>query len=355
MSSPVFDRRACEPTLAEIVALTGAAPHDGAADLDRRISSVAPLDQAGPGSIAFLDNPKYASSLAVTRAGACFVSRRFVGQVPPGTAALVTGEPYRAFALVVGKLFPHALRPGSTFGTAGVSPGSYVHAEARLESGVVVDPGAVIGPRAEIGSGTVVGAHSVIGPDVRIGRDCSIGPQSTIVRALLGNRVIIHPGVRLGQDGFGFVMGSKGHLKVPQVGRVVIQDDVEIGANTTIDRGSNRDTIVGEGSKIDNLVQIGHNVTIGRHCVVVSQTGISGSTILGDHVVTGGQVGLAGHLTVGSGAQIGAKSGVMNDIPAGQRWFGIPAQNAREQFRLHALLRRLGKRGSVGKADESVW
>jgi len=174
-----------------------------------------------------------------------------------------------------------------------------------------------------VGARSLIGAHCVIGPGVRIGRDCSIGAQTTVINALIGDRVILHPGVRIGQDGFGFAMSSKGHLKVPQIGRVVIQDDVEIGANTTVDRGSNRDTVIGEGSKIDNLVQIGHNVQVGRHCVVVYQTGISGSTTLGDFAVTGGQVGLAGHLTIGSGAQIGAKSGVMNDIPAGGNRFFV--------------------------------
>lgn len=352
MSAPVFLRQTCAPTIAEIIAWTGATT-PRAVDLETRIRSVAPLDQAAQGALAFLDNPKYAPLLALTRAAACFVSRRFADHLPAATVALVVPEPYRAFAVVVGKLYPQALKPPSVFGTVGISPGSFVHPEARLEAGVTVDPGAVIGPRAEIGSGTLVGAHCVIGPEVRIGRDCSIGPQSTIVHALLGNRVIVHAGVRLGQDGFGFAMGPGGHLKVPQIGRVIIQDDVEIGANTAIDRGSNRDTVIGEGTKIDNLVQIGHNVTIGRHCVIVSQTGISGSTTLGDFAVTGGQVGLAGHLVIGAGAQIGAKSGVMNDIPAGQRWFGIPAQAARDEFRLQATLRRMAKRASAEKGGSS--
>ena len=343
MTTPVFQRAVVEPTVRDIIGWTAAKAADGA-DLDARIRGIAPLDQAGPGTLAFLDNPKYAGALSTTRATACFVPERYASRIPPGTVALVTAEPYRAFARVVGRLYPDAMRPGSAFGTVGVSPGSFVHPDARLEAGVVVDPGAVIGPGAEVGTGSLIGAHCVIGPGVRIGRDCSIGSQSTIVQALVGNRVIIHSGARIGQDGFGFAMGPQGHLKVPQIGRVIIQDDVEIGANTTIDRGSNRDTVIGEGAKIDNLVQIGHNVTIGRHCVIVSQTGISGSTVLGDFAVTGGQVGLAGHLNVGAGAQIGAKSGVMNDIPAGERWFGIPAQSAREQFRLHAILRRLGRR-----------
>ena len=342
--SPVFFRPAVEPSLADVVRWTGATAPQGA-DLALRISTVAPLDLAAAGALTFLDNPRYAASLGATRASACLVPARYAALVPPGTVCLVAKEPYRAVALVAGHLYPAALRPGSLFGTVGVSPSSAVHPEARLEASVTVDPGAVIGPRAEVGAGTVVGPHAVIGPDVRIGRNCSIGAQATVVHALVGDRVIVHAGARIGQDGFGFATGPAGHLKVPQIGRVVLQDDVEVGANSAIDRGSNRDTVVGEGTKIDNLVQIGHNVTIGRHCVIVSQTGISGSTTLGDFVVTAGQAGLAGHLTIGAGAQVGAKSGVMNDIPAGERWFGIPAQAAREQFRLHATLRRIARRG----------
>ncbi|HEX4768959.1 MAG TPA: UDP-3-O-(3-hydroxymyristoyl)glucosamine N-acyltransferase [Lichenihabitans sp.] len=349
MNQPLFHRAACTPTLADVLAWTGATATPGA-DLHRTVDTVAPLDQARPGALTFLDNPKYAALLTQTRATACLVSARHADRLPAGVVALVVDEPYRAFAIVVGKLFPAALRPGSAFGAAGIAPGAVVHPEARLESGVTLDPGAIVGARAEIGSGTVVGAHAVVGADVRIGRDCAIGPHASITYALLGNRVIIHAGVRIGQDGFGFAMGPQGHLKVPQIGRVVIQDDVEIGANATIDRGSNKDTVIGEGTKIDNLVQIGHNVSLGRHCVIVSQTGISGSTTLGDFAVTGGQAGLAGHLTVGAGAQIGAKSGVMNDVPAGERWFGIPAQSAREEFRLQATLRRLARRGTTDKA-----
>jgi UDP-3-O-[3-hydroxymyristoyl] glucosamine N-acyltransferase len=348
MSSPIFFRPALEPSLADVVGWTGATAPEGV-DLSGRIRNVAPLDDAGPASLTFLDNPRYAAALERTRAAACLVPARYAAKVPDGTVSLVVKEPYRAVAIVAGHLYPEALRPGSLFGTVGVSPSAVVHPEARLEAGVTVDPGAVIGPRAEIGSGTVVGPHAVIGPDVRIGRNCSVGANATVVHALVGDRVILHAGVRIGQDGFGFAMGPGGHLKVPQIGRVVLQDDVEVGANTAIDRGSNRDTVVGEGTKIDNLVQIGHNVSIGRHCVIISQTGISGSTVLGDYVVTAGQAGLAGHLTIGAGAQIGAKSGVMNDIPPGERWFGIPAQAAREQFRLHATMKRLAQRAPTSK------
>jgi UDP-3-O-[3-hydroxymyristoyl] glucosamine N-acyltransferase len=238
------------------------------------------------------------------------------------------------------------------FGATGVSPNASVHPEARLETGVIVDPGAVIGPRAEIGAGTVIGANAVIGADVRIGRDCSIGPNASVLHALLGDRVILHPGVRVGQDGFGFAMSPRGHMKVPQTGRVVIQDDVEIGANSTIDRGANRDTVIGEGAKIDNLVQIGHNVVIGRHCVVVAQVGISGSCEIGDFVAIGGQAGVAGHLKIGAGAQIGASSGVMNDVPAGQVWIGAPAQPVKDFWREVAAMRKLAKPPARAPQDE---
>ena len=345
MTYPKFFRAAAEPTVADVVAWTGAVPMEGA-DLSVRVRAVAPLDLAGPGALTFLDNPRYAGALEKTRAAACLVPARHTARVPPGCIALAAAEPYRAVALVAGRIYPEAMRPGSLFGTVGVSPSATVHPEARLEAGVIVDPGAVVGPRAEIGAGTVVGPHAVVGPEVRIGRDCAIGPHASIVCALVGDRVILHAGVRVGQDGFGFALGQGGHRKVPQIGRVILQDDVEIGANTAIDRGSYRDTVIGEGTKIDNLVQIGHNVEIGRHCVIISQTGISGSTTLGDYAVTAGQAGLAGHLKIGAGAQIGAKSGVMNDVPAGERWFGIPAQSAREQFRLHATMRRLSRRAS---------
>ena len=352
MTSPVFFRSACVLTLGEIVEWTGAATPDGA-DLSAIITGVAPIDQAGAGTLTFLDNPRYASLLPGTRAAACLVQGRYAATVPPATVALTIGEPYRAIAIVLAKLYPEALRPGSIFGTEGVSPGAFIHPEARVEAGVTIDPGVVIGPRAEIGAGTVVGANCVIGPDVRIGRSCSIGPQSTILTALIGNNVILHPGVRIGQDGFGFAMGPRGHLKVPQIGRVVIQDDVEIGANTTVDRGSNRDTVIGEGTKVDNLVQIAHNVVIGRHCVIVSQSGISGSTTVGDFAATGGQAGLTGHLTIGAGAQIGAQAGVMADVPPGARVAGSPAQPVRDLFKQFAVLKRIASRGSrFGQVDE---
>ena len=202
---------------------------------------------------------------------------------------------------------------------------------------------AAIGPGAEVGAGSVICANAVVGAGVRIGRDSTIGAGVSLSHALVGNRVIVHAGARIGQDGFGYQPGPGGHLKVPQIGRVVLQDDVEIGAGSTIDRGALRDTVIGEGTKIDNLVQIAHNVVIGRHCIIVSQTGISGSTTLGDFVMLGGQVGVVGHCTIGDGAQIAASSNVKGDVPPGVRWGGSPAKPVREWFREMTTLKKLAE------------
>jgi UDP-3-O-[3-hydroxymyristoyl] glucosamine N-acyltransferase len=336
-------------TIAEIVELTHADPCPGV-PLDGRITDIAPLDSARPSDISFLDNPKYLGELAITRAGACLVTPRFAKAAPPGLALLLTTEPYRAFVTVARALFPHALRPSSPFGTRGRASQAHIHPAARLEAGVTVDPLAVIGPDVEIGAGTLIAAGAVIGASVAIGRDCVIGAGATVTHALIGDRVIVHPGARIGQDGFGYLPSPGGHVKIPQNRRVIIQDDVEIGANSTIDRGSTRDTIIGEGTKIDNLVQIAHNVSIGRHCLVAGQVGISGSAILGDFVMLGGKVGIADHVTIGSGAQLGAQSGVMHDVPAGARWLGSPAQPVRDFMKGVAVLRRLA-RGDKRKGE----
>jgi UDP-3-O-[3-hydroxymyristoyl] glucosamine N-acyltransferase len=347
MADTFFFAAAETPNVATILEWTGAKAPAGA-DLDRRISRVAPLDGAQPDALTFLDNPRYADDLAKTLAGAVLLQPRHAGLAPAGCVALTTPEPYRAIAEVLRRLYPTASRPGSAFSETGVSPSARVHPSAKLEAGVVVDPGAVIGPEAEIGAGASIGPNAVVGPKVRIGRDSAVGAGATIFCALIGDRVIIHPGVHIGQDGFGFAMGPAGHKKVAQVGRVVIQDDVEIGAGSTIDRGANRDTVIGEGTKIDNLVQIAHNVVIGRHCVLAAQVGVSGSCTLEDFVAVGGQAGLAGHLHIGAGAQIAAAAGLMDNVPAGGRWVGMPARPAREWWKDVANLKKLREGAAKG-------
>jgi UDP-3-O-[3-hydroxymyristoyl] glucosamine N-acyltransferase len=352
MAEPMFFKRTAGLTVGDIVGLTGAQPR-GAVPADRRITNVASPDRAGPRDLIFLDKAKFVDDLELTQATVCLTSERLSASVPARITALHCAEPYRAFVQVARRLFPDAMRPSSLFEGAGAAPGAHVHPTARLEDGVTVDPGAVIGPRAEIGARTIIAAGAVIGPGVRIGRDCAIGAGAAVTHTLIGDRVIVHSGARIGQDGYGYMGGPQGLEKIPQLGRVIIQDDVEIGTNTTIDRGGIRDTVIGEGSKIDNLVQIGHNVAIGRYCILAGHVGVSGSVTIGDYAMLGGKAGIADHVTIGEGASVTAGSGVMHDIGPGERWGGYPASTAREWMRGVALLRRLlrEQKGAGGEKE----
>lgn len=318
MAQPIFFEQPPRSTLADIAALAQVQLVDSSR-AGQPVRGLASLDEAGPMHLTFFDNLKYADQLAGTRAGACVVSARFEASVPAHVAVLRAEHPFREFVKIARELHRDALRPQSSCGNSGIAPSAVIDPTARLEDDVIVDPLVVIGPGVEIGAGTVIGAGAVISANVRIGRDCNVGARTSIQNALVGNNVLIHPGCSIGQDGYGFVFFGPGHQKVPQTGRVLIQNDVEIGAGCTIDRGSLRDTVIGEGTKIDNQVQIGHNVTIGRHCVLAAQIGLAGSLTIGDNVALGAKVGIDSHLSIGDGAQVTAMSAVKDDIPAGGR------------------------------------
>jgi UDP-3-O-[3-hydroxymyristoyl] glucosamine N-acyltransferase len=286
MNEPVFFPAPAPTSLAEIVACTGAAVIE-TADLSAIISGAAALDEAGAGDLTFLDSPECAELLEHCRATACFVTPAYAPRVPKPTFALVMEDPYRGFALALQRMFPSAIRTKSLLGTAGINPGASIHPEARLEQNVIIDPGVVIGPRAEIGAGSIIGANSVIGSDVRIGRDCLIGPQVTIGYALIGDKVIVHPGACIGQSAIqfrhaGVALAPSGLPEVPRIGRVILQDGVEVGANATIDRGATGDTVIGEKTRIGNLARIAENAAIGRHCVIPPQAGLSTGARLDD-------------------------------------------------------------------------
>ncbi len=289
------------------------------------IAAALPIETAGPNAISFLDNAKYLPFLKSTNAGAVICSKKHAENAPKDLCVLVHHDPYRAYAKFLKLLFPTAMRPELIMGEKRISSAAVIGDGFEAESDVVVEAGCIIGNNVSIGKGSWILAGATIGSNVKIGRNSTIGARTVITHALIGDDVIIHNGAGIGQDGFGFAMGAEGHNKVPQIGRAIIQDKVEIGANTTIDRVSNRDTIIGEGCKIDNLVQIGHNVVMGQHCVIVGLVGISGSTTLGDFVVVGGQAGIVGHVNIGSSAQIGGGSGVQRDIEPGEKVMGYPS------------------------------
>lgn len=333
-----FFKRAAAKSVAELAQIAGAALGSGS-DSGRMIEDVAPLDKAGPVDVSFLDNPKYKDAFASTKAGACLVSEDMARFAPPGTTALVTRTPYKSYALVAQAFYP------DTFPEAQIAAGAHIHPRASVAQGCIISEGAVIGADAEIGEGTWIEPNVVIGENVKIGRACRIGANAVISHTLMGDHVRVYPGTCIGQDGFGFAIDPRGHVKVPQLGRVIIEDSVEIGAGCMIDRGSGPDTVIGQGSWLDNLIQIAHNVRIGRGCVIAGQCGISGSTVLEDFVVLAGQVGIAGHLRIGKGARIGAKSGILRDVLPGEEQMGYPAMPIKQFFRHIAYLNRVTKRG----------
>lgn len=327
-------------TVAQLAARTGAAIA-GAAQSDRILKDVAPLDVAGPDHVGFFDNAKYLEVFRGTGAGAAFVHPGRTEAAPKTLTLLLTPAPYRAYAIAAQAFYPDPPP------VPGIAPGAVIDPTARLGPDCAVESNAVIGARVETGRACLIGANAVIGSGCVLGDEVRVGAGATLSHCIVGSRVRIYPGARIGQDGFGFSPNGDRPIKVPQLGRVIVGDDVEVGANTTIDRGAGPDTVIGAGTMIDNLVQIGHNVQVGRGCVLVAQMGIAGSTQFGDFVMVGGQVGVIGHLKIGSGARIAGQSGVVRDVAPGEAVMGSPAVPIREHHRQLLLLRRL----AAGKGD----
>ena len=318
--------------------------------LDLSLTGMAALDAASPHDVSFLGNEKYHGQFLQTRAAAVIVSRG-VTDGPQATALIAVDNPSLAFAVVV-RHFAEATRQFAP----GIHPRAFVDPSAVLDPAKVrVQAGAVVLAGAVVGDGSDIGPNSVISDDAVIGKDCRIMANASVrERCVLGDRVILQPGAVIGSDGYGYEFHDGRHVKIDQVGIVEIGDDVEIGANTTIDRARFGKTVIGEGSKIDNLVQIGHNCVIGKHCLIISQTGISGSSQLGDYVTAAGQVGIAGHVTIGSKAVLSGRTGVTANLPGDEVYAGKPALPIREEMKLQALVRRLPKLVARVKALEEA-
>ncbi len=301
------------------------------------------LQGAGPTCLSFFHNTRYLDDLKTTKAGGVILAEEFANAAPRDTIKFITRTPYRAFAKIINVFYP-ALNEGG-----GIHPTAVIHPSAKIGKNCFIGPYVIIDENTEIGDGTCIDAYSFVGRAVTIGQNCHIRSHVTLSYCLVASCVHIKPGARIGQRGFGFEMDEKGPIDMPQMGRVVIEDYVEVGANTCIDRGSQGDTVIGRGSRIDNLVQIAHNVKLGRNCILVAQVGIAGSTELGNYVVVAGQVGISGHLKIGDGVRIGAQSGVMRDILAKTDVAGSPAVSARDWHRQTVMLKRMLSRERIVK------
>jgi UDP-3-O-[3-hydroxymyristoyl] glucosamine N-acyltransferase len=340
MADPRFYDNAGPFTLAEICTSAGAAL-PASANGDAPIVDLASLSGAGPSHLSFfLGGPaETATQFAATKAGFCFVPAKGELAAPALCVVIPCASPQHAFAAAARLFYPESA-------LAIWNQTTLIHPTAKLGEGATLAPGVVIGPNAEIGAHTRISPNTVIARGVAIGRNCEIGSNVSISHSYVGDDVLILPGAHIGQPGFGFASSEKGHVKIPQLGRVILQDKVEIGSCTAIDRGALGDTVIGEGAKIDNLVQIGHNTRIGRHTVIVGHVGISGSCELGDFVTVGGQVGIADHAHVGDRARLAARAGAIGYLPGGQDYGGMPAKPMRDWVRELAAVSLLAKRGN---------
>ncbi len=336
MIDPRFFKEPNSLTLAQICEYTKIALPNGK-DLEISFKGVAPLSSAGSTDVSHFHNAKYLEELKKTKTGLCFVTSEYADQVPPSTIALITNHPYRCFGQVASIFYPNT----QLFNN--IAEEAFAHPRANIGKDCIISPFAVIEENVIIGNNCSIGAHTVIKAGSVLGERCFIEPHVTISHALIGNQVYIKPGARIGQSGFGFHMDALGHFDIPQLGLVIIGDNVHIGANTTIDRGSLANTKIGNGVHIDNLVQIAHNVEIGDNSVLVAQVGIAGSTKLGNFVIVAGQVGIAGHLNVGDGVKIAAQSGLMRDVKKGEIIAGSPAIPVRDWHKQTIALQNLIK------------
>ena len=334
MADPKFFPKSKKLTLEQISKLTKITLPKSI-DKNRVFLDISTLDTASQDNISFLDNINYINQFKKTKAGACFFKKDFENIAPKNMIPLISTNPYHSFAIIANAFYPMKDI------TAGVHPKAHIESSVKYDNTVQIAPGAVVSSDVVIGSNCLIGANTVILSGVVIGDNTIVGANCTITYSIIGSKVKIHNGVRIGQDGFGFAQNENVNLKMPQLGRVLIKDSVEIGSNSSVDRGTWSDTIIGEGTKLDNLVQIGHNVVLGKNCILVAQTGISGSTKIGDNVIIGGQVGIAGHLKIGNNVRIAAKSGVMKNIEDGMTVGGVPSVPINDWHRQTIILKKL--------------